>query len=738
MNADPIKREREVSPAADRPSHVKEPVKSFAMPFSPTHASMFTNTLRRTSFAHGEEIEHLSSNSPSAPSHNLPGMQPSASTSWINPFGRASFSVDRSDDVYVPPESLPSSRRPAAATIISTLLHSRKERSSQDGLDSEYEPPAAMATARRPSAIFKAWKNRRASQSNQASARDASTTPTASTGVRRTSFAVSRVLTPSALRNTKRDDGSISSDDTRRRSLSIVCRGERESNELDPTADRTMYTAPLQTNATANGVTAAMAIRDTWLYASHQYTADDRKGSVSTIATSPTYSNHVPPKPVFGRKSISGVTAPVAVGLDVEDQRLQHESLQQRLEKKGKGQDDGVSVVSLSLTEEIALYTTDVETVEKNAGRARASVSGASGGVDGVAQGGAPFVWNLPVWNAEAINGRGTNVGGDAEGRLPELSPAPAVMIADPFDGLSTSADMQRTESGALDPALSPLPSRSPSSRTPSSEMASIGHHASRRTSTVQFATPQWNTASPFRPDAPLLSPSVVISHRPSIAASNSYHSAQDHSPTSLDFPPSSPRSAPSSKIDAAARRGTTYYDASSLPIVDEMPPSPTMQPAQDIVLPARSPASPVSVRSFGHSETSFEMRSLRRRTSYSLPRPPPGYEQTKLFEEEEESEEHAPTPRLLSAEFESTCSPLSSSFEPETPGVDGTTSFPSGISGAEEEESKGRKVDDAGDDLHAQFCSVLLLDLGDGRAIPLGHSPGIEPRADPFALSAH
>ncbi|KAI3484838.1 hypothetical protein L1887_51892 [Cichorium endivia] len=48
-------------------------------------------------------------------------LQPSASTSWINPFGRASFSVD--DDAYHAPDSLPSSRRPSAATIISTLLH---------------------------------------------------------------------------------------------------------------------------------------------------------------------------------------------------------------------------------------------------------------------------------------------------------------------------------------------------------------------------------------------------------------------------------------------------------------------------------------------------------------------------------------------------------------------------------------------------------------------------------------
>lgn len=700
------------------------------MPFSPTHTSMFTNTLRRTSFAHGEEIEQLSSDTPGTPSHNLPGMSPSASTSWINPFGRASFSVDRSDDAYVAPESLPSSRRPSAATIISTLLHPKKERTSQDGLDGEYEPPAAMATGRRPSAIFKAWKNRRGS------AQTASATPTASTGGRRTSFAVSRVLAPSALRNTRVEDGSISSDDTRRRSLSIVCRGERDSYELEPTANRIDCTGPLQTSAAGNGVTAAMAIRDTWLYGSHQWTADGRKGSVSTIATSPTNSNYASVKSVLGRKSNSSSTAAVAVGLDVEDQRLQHEALQQRLKKKGKGDEDGASVVSLSLTEEIALYTTDVETVEKNAGRARRSVSGASGGGDAVSQGGAPFVWNLPEWNAGAINRRGMSVGG---ARLPELSPAPAVMIADPFDRLHTSAGMQRIESGALDPALSPSPVRSSHSLTPTSEVASIGHHASRRTSTVQFAAPQWNTASPFRPDAaPLPSPSVVISHRPSIAASTSYHSAEDHSPTSLDFPPSYLKSAPPSKIDAAARRGTTYYDASPLPIVDETPSLPTTHSAQNIELPLPSPASPASVRSFGHSETSFEMRSARKRVSYSLPRPPPGYEHTRLFEEEEEGEEeHAPTPRLMSGEFESTCSPLSSNFEPETPGQGGATSFPGGISGVEEV-VKGRKVDDAGDDLHAQFCSVLLLDLGDGRAIPLGQSPGIEPRADPFALLAH
>ena len=97
------------------------------------------------------------------------------------------------------------------------------------------------------------------------------------------------------------------------------------------------------------------------------------------------------------------------------------------------------------------------------------------------------------------------------------------------------------------------------------------------------------------------------------------------------------------------------------------------------------------------------------------------------------------PTPRLVSMDWSAdTSSPLSSNFAPETPSNVAAT-FPD-LTTVGDETLKPHALEEAddGDDLHAQFCSVLLLDLGNGTAIPLSPSPGTEPRPDPFALLAH
>ncbi len=682
------------------------------MPFSPKmNPSLIPGSRRRKSLAHGEESEV----GPSSSHHALAGLQPSASTSWINPFGRASFSVD--DDAYHAPDSLPSSRRPSAATIISTLLHgvgmnsnaaSSAVRLSHDepgytssdaASSSGSSRPAQLAASpapaqhtRRPSAIFKAWKARRGSAQGQNAAASPVVAPTTFASGRRKSSALTRVLQPVAsgrrgstanLGAPRIDEHRLSSslhsaeDSERRRSLSIVCRGERDSDELAPShRSHALEAAGLPS---ANGVTAAMAIRDTWLYGSHQWTHDGRKGSISTQATSPSHSH-------FGaRKSLSGAAMRGALGLDEEDEQMRYHE-----RKCG----DAASVVSLSLTEEIALYTSDVQAVEQSAGKARRSANSstsASAPSHGDAGRGA-FVWNLPDWGATSPR----------LARLPELSPAPALVIADPFAAIhAESSGMQRIERGSLDPVLSPAVS--PAVLTPVSEQgASHGH--SDHTPTHTWSQPQWNLESPFRPDAPLTSPS---SHqRASLACT-------DHSPTSPNF------TLPSA--DETPRRATAYFDASSLPIVDEVPGSPA-----SVRLSPRLPRSPRSPRTFGTSETSYEMSRARRRTSYSHPRPPAGYDVGAPGDADDALSETVPTPRLVSAEL--TASPMSSHFAPETPSS-AVRSFPTDVHISPPKEE--------GDDLHAQFCSVLLLDLGNGTAIPLSPSPGTE-RADPFALLAH
>lgn len=650
--------------------------------------------------------------------------------SWINPFSPASHPLPRpresmdEDSLYQPPSSgsQPSSRRPSAATIISTLLHGvTSVRVSQDGgsgsgagytnsedssAGSNLIPTQTQANAghgRRPSALFKAWKNCRGSSSAQQ--------PPAAVpggGGRRKSSALTRVLPTPIARGVagvgRVDEHSLASprtssnDDTRRRSLSIICRGDRDSDdELDP------HQTPRHSNAIAAAagagqgerVTAAMAIRDTWLYASHQWTKDGRKGSVSTVATSPSYSQHLPSKRFSG----------AVVGLDMEEQQIRFKALRA---KAGGG--DAESVVSLSLTEEIALYTSDVGRRSANSSSSTGQSSrytppkrtGWTGGEGGM-------VWNMPNWSAPPP-------------RLPELSPAPAMMIADPFasvrpmsqvsEGAAASAGMQRVESGSLDPALSPIPASSPSL-----EIGGGGQGEARGGEGGM----QWNTTSPFSPNP--------LSHRPSMLQ-------EDHSPTAPNFPPS-----PVSPVaEDTRRRATTYYDASSLlPVVDELPSSPSNH---DFYLP-RSPRSPKSPKSFGHSEPSY---ALRRRESYSLPRPPPGYQVNRDSEAQEAAEEEMPTPRLVSMDFSSS-SPMSSNFAPETPSNVAAT-FPEvhgdGFGEGDvtikpnSEGLGGEGKAEEGDDLHAQFCSVLLLDLGNGTAIPLSPSPGVEARADPFTLLAH
>ncbi|SPO30608.1 uncharacterized protein UTRI_05225 [Ustilago trichophora] len=793
------------------------------MPFSPkAHAGIFANSRRRKSLAQGEETETLASGP--LPSGSVAALQPSASTSWIQPFAlRASFSVE--DDTYHPPGSLPSSRRPSAATIISTLLHgvgvgsakdSTAVRLSQDGSGGGYTSgedvassassgkaaqaqsngaistaTAGLGHARRPSAMFKAWKARRTSNSTQGAPSTLLASPvTSNTGFaqgRRKSSALTRVLQPSlrtgsttnfASSSNRVNEHTLSSSlpseesDPRRRSLSIVCRGDRDSAEMEriPSLD--------QTPRHSSGVTAAMAIRDTWLYGAHQWTPDGRKGSVSTIATSPTYSSYAPP---VGRKSISGPSAPiVAVGLDEEDQQIQHQQLQERLRqlrrKNGASSEsnndnrvnrglmaDSVSVVSLSLTEEIALYTSDVQAVEKIASNARRSANSSAGNASmtrgNSARGGnGAFVWNLPDWGAPLTTQRNGGVGGVP--RLPELSPAPAVMIADPFSRITTqpqawtlsglaereeeegdakSVSMQRVESGSLDPVLSPDPVSLPClAHTPTSDVAaSDGHSSAQLGGQVQWSQPKWNQASPFRPDAATLPPRS--SHRPSFVAT---YNDDDQSPTAPNFPP------PCNNQDVH-RRATTYYDASPLPIVDELPTSPTSE-FRPSTLPRcpHSPHSPKSPKSFGSSETNYEILA-RRRTSYSLPRPPLEYEPCSSnqsdIDKDDQNSQHIPTPSLISFELTdpSSSSPLSSNFAPETPNNIPTT-FPEFQNHITLNPSKTPNItiqqsphQSQGDDLHAQFCSVLLLDLGNGTAIPLSPSPATE-TPDPFTLLAH
>ncbi|CDR98565.1 hypothetical protein [Sporisorium scitamineum] len=413
-----------------------------------------------------------------------------------------------------------------------------------------------------------------------------------------------------------------------------------------------------------------MAIRDTWLYGEHRWRGDGRKGSGSTVAVSPIGGGDG--LMAVGRKSF--LVAATAVGLDEEDQQIQR---QQRLRGMGSKRvvgGDAVSVVSLSLTEEIALYTSDVKAVEYNASRARTNAHGIdswpaakpnsgtgrrntataantnNANSNSNSNGGAgAFAWNIPDWTCPATTGktRGSQAGLP---RLPERSPAPALMITDLFSKISTfpqpdeespnSAPMQRVESGSLDPTLSPQPAYSPTLLTPISKGASDGHsspHQHRHSSalpsssTLHWSQPQWNTASPFRPDAPA-HPSDP-SRRPSFATT-SYHDAEDQSPTAPNFPPASPQAAvvhsaaaADAEVDAAAekRRATTYYDASWLPAVQEVPSSPTtelpiatrvLQPTSPSLRSPLSPKSPKSLRSFGHSETPYELRRSQRRTS--------------------------------------------------------------------------------------------------------------------------
>ena len=192
------------------------------MPFSPKPHTLFTAPGRRrkslataTATAEVEVEETLSSTiSPHVHfSHTHGGLQPSASASWINPFSPSHAlpraSVDE-DSLYQPPSSgsQPSSRRPSAATIISTLLHGvTGVRMSQDGpggyTSSEesdgtnphpqtHTPPTASGGVRRPSALFKAWKLRRGSATTQQA-------QVAAVGGRRKSSALTGFLPTSTL-----------------------------------------------------------------------------------------------------------------------------------------------------------------------------------------------------------------------------------------------------------------------------------------------------------------------------------------------------------------------------------------------------------------------------------------------------------------------------------------------------------------------------------------------------------
>ncbi|KAJ1599609.1 hypothetical protein NDA14_006429 [Ustilago hordei] len=545
--------------------------------------------------------------------------------------------------------------------------------------------------ARRPSALFKAWKSRRGSATTATTQQ----AQVAAVGGRRKSSALTAFLPTSTLARggevgrvgkhslPPSSTRASSSDDTRRRSLSIICRGHRDSDDEEVVMES--HTTPrCSTNpggARGEAVTAAMAIRDTWLYSSHQYSKDGRKGSVSTVATSPSYSQHLP------RKSFSGVAT---VGLHMENDERQQRVKGMRKEAGA----DANSVVSLSLTEEIALYTTDDRnrrSADSSSSTGQSSRYSPPKGVPGAGEGGmGGMTWNMPNWNTAAP-------------RLPELSPAPAIMIADPFAeapplSVVARAEMQRVESGSLDPVLSPIPASSPSLENGDGE---------------EQAGLQWDTTSPF----------TSLNHRPSMVAEN-------HSPTAPNLLPSPPWPI----TEQVRRRATTYYDASWLvSVVDELPTS----PCNPKFFMPRSPDSPRSPKSLGHSEPSY---ALRRRESYPLPRPPLGYQDRVSEQGEGEGEggeeEEMPTPRLVPMDLSSS-SPMSSNFAPETPS-NVATCFPHFDGDADVTIAPSvRKGEEGEEDLHAQFCSALLLDLGNGTAIPLSPSPGIEGRPDPFTLLA-
>lgn len=804
------------------------------MPLSPiAQTAMFTSTRRRTSLVHAEDRDSLGPHSPNTGSHSA--LHASTSGLCINPFGRTSISVDRDrgagDDHYVATDSLSGSRRRSAATIISTLLHLPNKDAgwNHDGYSSEdaasstgsnrlplQQPSTPTMSSsqpqpRRPSAFLRAWKIRRTSHSTQSPLAPQQShlvsSPTCSASAcatgRRKSSALTRVLTPSAFRTnaSPRVDqharvSTLSDDHSgRRRSLSIVCRGERDSDDLDP-VDRIACVASSSGApdrlGTASAVTAAMAIRDSWLYSSER-----AYGSASTITTWSAQSNGVSinSQSSVGCKSLSAPWI-TAVGLDVEDAQIQLEHQKQRLRNlrqqcasgaKWRSHSAGVSVVSLSLTEEIALYTSDVHTVETNTRPAR-TTTGATSSADDACMARSHSVAtiagrqankNRHVPDPEAQEfacssslpdrrdtvqriARGTSVGA-AEARLAAQSAAPAVTIADAFsrfnlasqqgiDDMQRRIERQRVESGSLDPVFSRLAARSPSLHTPTSEAAASDGHGARLSSDatrIQWQTPQWNSASPFRPDAPtLFSASSTSQPHPSVAASASYYSTHDQSPTSSDFPPAATSvvgTVVATNNEPFQRRATTYYDASALPAVEQVRVSSIAQVAHT-TSDAIAPRSPTA---------SLEMRTGRR-CSFSLPRSPPGYEHMITHacvsaaaaaavgsnDDEELACSHAPTPRLMSLENDAV-SPLSSNFEPETPSV--SAIFPASISGDVEKLSYSASSHsglqnhmDGLDDLHAQFCSALLLDLGNGTTIPLSPSPGTDPRQDPFALLAH
>ncbi|SOV03473.1 uncharacterized protein UDID_06685 [Ustilago sp. UG-2017a] len=455
------------------------------MPFSPKPHTLFTAPGRRrkslataTATAEVEVEETLSSTiSPHVHfSHTHGGLQPSASASWINPFSSSHAlpraSVDE-DSLYQPPSSgsQPSSRRPSAATIISTLLHGvTGVRMSQDGpggyTSSEesggtnphpqtHTPPTASSGVRRPSALFKAWKSRRGSATTATTQQ----AQVAAVGGRRKCSALTGFLPTSTLAR----GGGV---------------GRVEKHSLPPSSTRASSSDDTRRRgARGEAVTAAMAIRDTWLYSSHQYSKDGRKGSVSTVATSPSCSQHLP------RKSFSGVGT---VGLHMENDERQQRVKGMRKEAGA----DADSVVSLSLTEEIALYTTDDRnrrSADSSSSTAQSSRYSPPKGIPGAGEGGmGGMTWNMPNWNTAAP-------------MLPELSPAPSIMIADPFakaPPLSVVAgrEMQRVESGSLDPVLSPIPASSPSLENGDGE---------------EQAGLQWDTTSPFTPS---------LNHRPSMS----------------------------------------------------------------------------------------------------------------------------------------------------------------------------------------------------------------------------
>ncbi|KAJ1019732.1 hypothetical protein NDA13_005957 [Ustilago tritici] len=385
--------------------------------------------------------------------------------------------------------------------MVQAVTQAQKNQAELTQPPQTHTPPTASGGVRRPSALFKAWKSRRGSASTATTQQ----AQVAAVGGRRKSSALTGFLPTSTLARGggvgRVDKHSLppsstrasSSDDTRRRSLSIICRGHRDSDDEEVVMES--HTTPRHSTnpggARGGGaVTAAMAIRDTWLYSSHQYSKDGRKGSVSTVATSPSYSQHLP------RKSFSGVGT---VGLHMENDERQQRVKGMRKEAGA----DADSVVSLSLTEEIALYTTDDRnrrSADSSSSTGQSSRYSPPKGVPGAGEGEmGGMTWNMPNWNTAAP-------------RLPEQSPAPAIMIADPFAkapplSVVAGAEMQRVESGSLDPVLSPIPASSPSLENDDGE---------------EQAGLQWDTTSPFTPS---------LNHRPSMIAEN-------HSPTAPNSPP--------------------------------------------------------------------------------------------------------------------------------------------------------------------------------------------------------